>query len=297
MTDESLLSPAMTARLARLSLLARRLPGARRRGRRRTRRLGGGCERIDTRPYSPGDDPRRLAWAVYARLERLLVWLVADEAPLKLVVVVDTSASMGFGRPTKLRQAARLAAGLSAVALGSEDRVGVVAASDTPHSVLRVSGGRIGLGRQLALLDRLKPGGRTDLAAAATAATSSAGGRALCVLISDFFDPKGALCGARALRARGHELALCEVLAPFEIDPPNLPCLEIEDSETGELVELPFSDARAAYHEAFERRRALLDAGAAELGAPLLRVSTAEPFDALILRALGSGLLRGASPS
>jgi len=115
--DESLLSPAMAARLARLGLMARRLPEARRRGRRRTRRIGAGIESIDTRPYELGDDPRRIAWSAYARLERLLVRVVADESPLRLVLVVDSSASMAFGQPSKIVQAARIAAGLAAVSL------------------------------------------------------------------------------------------------------------------------------------------------------------------------------------
>ncbi len=95
--DASLLSPEIAARLGRLSLLSRRLSDARRRGRRQNRRAGGGTEMIDTRAYVVGDDPRRIAWAAYARLEKLLVRLVADEAPLRLALVIDTSASMGFG--------------------------------------------------------------------------------------------------------------------------------------------------------------------------------------------------------
>src|SRR5262245_63490599 len=82
--DASLLSPELAARLGRLSLLSRRLSESRRRGRRQNRRAGAGTELIDTRPYVLGDDPRRVAWAAYARLERLLVSLVVDGAPLRL---------------------------------------------------------------------------------------------------------------------------------------------------------------------------------------------------------------------
>src|SRR5207248_9568995 len=125
--DSSLLSPEVVARLSHLSLVARKMAGVRRLGRRRTRRIGSGVEMIDTRPYADGDDPRRIAWSAYARLERLVVRLVADEAPLRLVLVVDQSASMRYGAPTKLMQATRIAAGLAAVALGGEDRVALVA--------------------------------------------------------------------------------------------------------------------------------------------------------------------------
>src|SRR5262249_56308774 len=127
--------PGGAGRLGRLSILRRRLSESRGGGGRQNRRAGGGTEMIDTRPYVVGDDPRRVAWAAYARLERLLVRLVADEAPLRLALVVDASASMGFGVPSKLRQATRVAAGLAAVALSGEDRFAVLGTSQAGIAV------------------------------------------------------------------------------------------------------------------------------------------------------------------
>ena len=46
------------------------------------------------------------------------------------------------------------------------------------------------------LLEGLRPGGKTDLVKAANATTQVAGGRALCVILSDLLDPAGALAGA-----------------------------------------------------------------------------------------------------
>ena len=292
----SLLSPEMAARLGRLSLLSRRLSEARRRGRRRTRRAGGGTEMIDTRPYVPGDDPRRIAWAAFARFERLLVRLVADEAPLRLALVVDTSASMGFGSPTKLRQAARVAAGLATVALSGEDRFAAIGSASGGLSATRASGGRGGMARLLPFLEGLTPAGKTNLAGAALAVSGAVGGRALCVLLSDMHDPAGALAGARALKTRGHDVALVEVLDPFEIDPPDLADVDLEDEETGEIVSLTPRGAREAYRMALAAHRASVDAGASDLGAPVLRVSTAEPFDAVVEGALRAGLLSGGGP-
>lgn len=292
---DSLLSPEIAARLGRLALQARTLAEARRRGRRRTRRIGGGSELIDTRPYVVGDDHRRIAWAAFARLERLLVRLVADEAPLRLALVVDTSGSMRFGAPSKLRQATRVAAGLATVALSGEDRIAAVAGSADGLSALRATGGRGGMARLLALLEGLRPGGKTDLVKAANATTQVAGGRALCVILSDLLDPAGALAGAEAARMRGHEVALVEVLDPFEVDPPELDGVDVEDEETGQVVVLP-RGARKAYLEALAAHRTKVDEGAASLGAAVLRVTTAQPFDAIVQEALSAGLLRGGGP-
>lgn len=298
-TDASLLSPEITARLAKLDLLARRLPEARRRGRRRTRRVGAGTDAIDKRGYVPGDDVRRIDWSAFARFERLLVRVVADEAPLRLCLLVDTSASMGFGEPTKLRQALRVGAALAAVAVGSEDRVAAVQSSPRPRTIARARGGRGGLAKLLAGLDPLTASGETDLAASAPWVRSALCGRGLCAVLSDLWDPAGALAGARVLRAHGHDVVLVRVLTPFERDlsetDAELDGLTLEDAESGQLLELPPSGVRAAYEEAFEAHEAELRAGAEEVGAPLLSVSTEDAFDDIVFRALASGLLRTGS--
>ena len=289
---DGLLTPQIIGRLGRLSLSARKLANARRLGRRRTRRIGAGAETIDLRAYAEGDDTRRIAWHAYARLERLLIRLVADEAPMRLALVVDQSASMGFGAPSKLRQAARVAAGLAAVALGGEDRVAVAAGSSGDARAQRAVTGRAGLPRVLALLDQLAPVGTTDLPATVRAAADAAGGRGVCVIVSDLYEPQGVLAGAREARLRGHEVAIVEVLTPFEIDPPDLGGMELEDEETGEIVELPEGLAPERYREALARHRAAVDEAAAKLGAVVVRTTTEEPFETIVMRALGAGVVR-----
>ncbi|MFO0757125.1 MAG: hypothetical protein U0359_11585 [Byssovorax sp.] len=91
---------------------------------------------------------------------------------------------------------------------------------------------------------------------------------------------------------RGHDVAIVEVLHPFEIDPPELSGIDVEDEETGQVVVLP-RNARQAYLEALAEHRLRIDEGAATLGAPVLRVTTAQPFDDVVREALGAGLLRG----
>lgn len=291
--DASLLSPEIAGRLGRLAIVARRAATARARGRRRARRAGGGSETVDLRAYGAGDDPRRIAWHAYARLERLLVRLVADEAPLRLTLVVDESASMSHGRPTKLRQASRIAAGFAAVALAGEDRVALAVGSGGDARVQRPVSGRSGLARVLATLDGVAASGETDLRAAVQRGLDAAPGRGVCVILSDLFEPQGILAGAREARRRGHEVALVEVLAPFEIDPPDLSGFDLEDEETGELIELPERGARERFHETLAMHRWQVDEAARALEAVVVRTSTDEPFEAIVSRALGAGVLAG----
>jgi uncharacterized protein (DUF58 family) len=279
------------AALGRLSVLARRLAPSLWRGRRRARRVGGGSELVDTRAYALGDDPRQIAWHVYARLEKLVVRVRADEMPLRVALVVDASASMGFGRPSKLRQAARVAAGLAAVALAADDRVSAVAAGPGAGA-LAAAGGRAALPGLLGWLGALRPGGGADLARAAAEASAAARGRALCVFLSDFLCPEGALAGPRAARARGHDVALVEVLDGAELAPGDPGDVDLEDAETGEVVTLRAGAALEAYRGALAAHRAALAAGAAELGAPLLSARSDEPFEDVVGRAMRCGLLR-----
>ncbi len=291
--ESSLLSPEIIGRLGRLSVLARRIVSARRNGRRRTRRVGAGIETIDLRPYDVGDDTRRIAWHAYARLERLLVRLVADEAPLRLVLVVDQSGSMGFGRPSKIRQAARIAAGFAAVALGGEDRVALAVGSGGTARAHRPVTGKAGLPRLLAMLDSLAAVGTTDLPATVRTALHASPGRGVCVIVSDLFEPQGALAGAREAQRRGNDVAIVEVLAPSEIEPPDLSGFDLEDEETGEVVELPEHGMRERFQQALAAHRHAVDEAARRIGAPVIRTTAEEPFEAIVTRALSAGLLGG----
>ncbi|MCU0685988.1 MAG: DUF58 domain-containing protein [Polyangiaceae bacterium] len=289
--SEPFWTPDDMAALGRLSVLARRLAPSLWRGRRRARRVGGGSELVDTRPYALGDDPREIAWHVYARLDRLVVRVRADEMPLRVALVVDASASMGHGRPSKLRQAARVAAGLAAVALAADDRVAAVVAGAV-GGALATSGGRAALPKLLSWLGALRPAGQADLVGAAVAASAASRGRALCIFVSDFLCPEGALAGPRAARSRGHDVALVQVLDPSELDPSDPGDVDLEDEETGEVITLRAGSALAAYRAALAAHQAALEAGAAEIGAPLLVVRSDEPFEEVVSRAMRRGLLR-----
>ena len=81
------------------------------------------------------------------------------------------------------------------------------------------------------------------------------------------------------------------MLCPFEHRPEGLDGLTLEDHETGELLELPPGGVFEAYLEAFQAHETELEAGAKELGAMLLPVSTDDAFDEVILRALQGGVL------
>jgi uncharacterized protein (DUF58 family) len=118
-----LLSPAFLAQLERLELVSRKIFRGRLKGERRSTRKGQSVEFADFRSYVPGDDLRFIDWNTYARLDRLFLKMFFEEEDLHFYALIDDSASMGFGTPTKLRYAAQLAAALGFIGLIRSDRV------------------------------------------------------------------------------------------------------------------------------------------------------------------------------
>src|SRR5712671_1369524 len=114
-------------KLERLSLITRRPFAGQMKGEKRSVKRGSSVEFADYREYLPGDDLRYVDWNTAARLEKLFVKLFIEEEDLYLALLVDTSGSMDFGRPTKLHYAARVAAALGYIGLANYDRVSVAA--------------------------------------------------------------------------------------------------------------------------------------------------------------------------
>lgn len=92
-------------------------------GRRLGAYKGGQLEFHDHRHYSPGDEPRYLDWNLYARLERLYIKEFAREETGVLHLLLDATASMRIGRPSKWTFVRRVAALFAHVALRAHDRV------------------------------------------------------------------------------------------------------------------------------------------------------------------------------
>ena len=121
-----------------------------------TPQVGSGTELAMIRPYRPGDDVRHIDWNVTARMREPHVRVHVGERAMTAWLVLDMSASMGFG--TALRRKADVAEGV-ALAVGHVstrrgNRLGVLAFGDRETRVVRPRQGRLGL---LGLLARGTP--------------------------------------------------------------------------------------------------------------------------------------------
>ncbi|MBI4706015.1 MAG: DUF58 domain-containing protein [Deltaproteobacteria bacterium] len=281
----SLLDPAF---VRELEALRRRLEIRARSGRtgeHLARRRGGAAEFYEHRPYAPGDDLRRIDWAAYARSGEPVVKIFRSEEDVVARLVLDASASLDFGEPSKLGVARRLGAAIGYMTLASAERAQLLVAGAGLRSEHAPARGRGGLPALLRHLDAVRPGGGTDLSRAIDAVVRQSARPGMLVVLSDFFDP-GPVVGALARAgAAGHDIVLVQILAPEEVEPACQGDFALEDAETGAIVELTMDPAAI---EAYALRLAglceELRAFARKHRATYVRVRTDEPLEEAVRR-------------
>src|SRR5712692_6047413 len=160
---QTVLDPQFLARLEQLELVSRKIFLGRMKGERRSKRKGQSVEFADYRNYVIGDDLRHLDWNLFARLERLFIRLFLEEEDLHFYVLIDNSLSMDFGAPTKLHYAKQIAAALGFIGLVNMDRVVIEAFNDRLTQSLPALRGRRSLWRLMDFLQKLEPGGPSDM--------------------------------------------------------------------------------------------------------------------------------------
>ncbi len=291
---EPLLAPEFLRRLETLELVSKKIRAGRMKGDRLSKRKGRGSEFADFRPYSIGDDLRFLDWNLYGRLEKLFLRLFLEEEDLHVHLLVDTSESMTFGRPSKLRYAKQLAAALGFVGLVNLDRVAITTVGGAMQVGSPQFRGRPSLWRMVRFLDTFPDGGSGDFSQSLRKFSLRATGRGVVVVLSDFLDKGGYEEGFRYLLARNLDIYAVQILDAEEIEPPFTGDLKLTDAEDGDEAEVTISaPLLKRYKETLDAFRGGLATFCNRRGMSYLFTSTQVPFEKLVLNYLRSrGLLR-----
>src|ERR1051325_5593742 len=122
------LDPATLASISSLDLVAKTVVDGFVAGMHRSPDFGFSQEFAEYRAYSEGDDLRHVDWNVFARTERCYLKRYRGETNSQLMLLLDTSASMGYGSHAvnKLDFARFLAASLSYLAHEQRDAAGLI---------------------------------------------------------------------------------------------------------------------------------------------------------------------------
>ncbi|HLA84110.1 MAG TPA: DUF58 domain-containing protein [Thermoguttaceae bacterium] len=237
-TTSTLLSPELLARLEKMELLSRKIFRGRMKGERRSRRKGQSVEFADFRNYVPGDDLRFIDWNTYARLERLFLKLFLEEEDLHFYALIDASASMGFGDPTKLRYAQQLAAALGFVGLIRGDRVKIESLGQRPTAPSPVFRGRRSMWRMFDHVESIVPGEQVSLASGIKNFCLRNSGKGIVVLLTDLMDKAGYEPALRYLLAQRMDVYIVQILSAEELDPELNGDLRLVDCEDGDETEV-----------------------------------------------------------
>jgi uncharacterized protein (DUF58 family) len=228
------LDPLDLAKLASMSVRARVIVEGAFAGMHHNPHAGTSIEFAEHKEYAPGDDIRHLDWKAVGRVGRYYIKRYEDETEMRTFLVVDASASMGYGRLgiTKLQYASYLAAALGYLLAQQGDPAGLVLFDEGTRQYLppRTRGGHI---RDLLLaLEGAYPAGRTQPGRALGHVGELADRRSLVVLMSDLLDAPSDLADRlRQLRSRGHDVTLFHLLDPDEVELPFEDLTEFEGIE------------------------------------------------------------------
>ncbi|MEX2288055.1 MAG: DUF58 domain-containing protein [Planctomycetaceae bacterium] len=277
-------------KLEYLNLIAKRLVFGRQQALRQSVKKGASIEFKDFRDYVHGDEPRTIDWAVYARLDQLVIKLYRQEQDLDLWVLLDASGSMDFGEPNKFDFARRVAAALAYIGMCNMDSAGVL-----PFST-ELSDGRGGLrgkGRIFPLLEfltNLHRQDQTDFARTARGFVARVRRPGLVVIISDFYGLQNAQRGIDQLRFFKHQIYIVQVASPWEVAPDIRGELRLVDSESAEHCDLVVSASLLRrYQKKFQEFRDDTRRYCMRYSLGYSLATTETPFDEFILAMLQRG--------
>ena len=280
--------PQRIARVGRLDLVARRAVEGFLAGVHPSPYYGSSVEHADHRPYSPGDELRRIDWKLLAKSDRHFIRLFEEQTNTRLTLVVDASASMArvpqdnaaAQPPDKLRYAASLAAGLAYLAVKQNDAVGLALCDHQLRTHVPARGTARHYRLLLEHLESAQPGVDTRLAPPLHELAGRLRSRGVVVLISDLLDEPAELAQALDhLRHKRHEVIVIQLIDPRERDFPFTEVARFTDPETNEQRVLHPRAVRDAYHA---RLRSFLESSrrmCLQRSVDHTLIATDEPFD------------------
>jgi len=281
-TANRLLDPQVLAGLANLDLVARAVVEGFLIGLHRSPVFGFSQEFAEYRHYAEGDDPRFIDWNVFARTDRTYIKRFLGETNSHLVILLDASASMGYGTAsvTKLQYGKYLAASLAYLASRQHDAVGVMIFDEEIRDYRAPSSRSGKLQGVLHTIDAAAPSRGTALEAPFRRFQEHIHRRGMVAVISDFYcNADEMIAGVRPLAFQGQDVILFHLLDKAELQPEFPGSALLEDLESGQAVEVSPHFMNREYPERIKSHIQSLRDAAAGIGADHVLVNTSKPLD------------------
>jgi uncharacterized protein (DUF58 family) len=220
---------------------------------------GKGMTFSEVREYQYGDNIRDIDWNVTARFNRPYVKIYEEERELTVILMIDMSASRGFGSRQRLKQdlVTEIAAVLAFSAITNNDKIGVILFSDRVEKFIPPLKGRSHILRIIRELIEFVPSQKgTNISEALRFLTNAIRKRCTAFLISDFMSPS--FYDALRIANRKHEVMALRVMDERETVLPRMGLVHLLDAETGRqvVIDSSGSDTRKEWQAWWARHEA-----------------------------------------
>lgn len=243
---------------------------------------GFSVEFSEHRPYTFGDEPRRIDWKVFARTRRLYVKEFRAETNVDAFFIMDFSRSMHYGEPvSKLQYANTCAASLAFLLNLQGDRVGLFALGRERGEgrFLSARGRKQDVARFLGELSRLEKEEGAALPVLVSRAAEFIKKRSLVVIASDFLAPRDELREAVThIGFGGHDVVLLWILSDDEARFPFMQPTVFVEPESGRKIITEPDAVRASYLSALKEHGKFLEDTVGRFGGEVLRMVTTENY-------------------
>jgi uncharacterized protein (DUF58 family) len=284
------LDPRAVAQLDRLGVVARSLVEGFLKGLHLSPAKGSSIEFAEHRPYVRGDEIRHIDWRTYGKTDRYYLKQYDDETNLRATLILDASASMGFGSSgaSKLRYASCLAAALGYLLVSQRDAVGLAVVDSGVRRYVPPKATAEHLTGLFSAMEESRAEGKTALGPVIHRLAERLAARSLAIVLSDLLDePEEILAALAHLRHRRSEVMVFQVLDPAEIELPFNGWMLLRDpEEPSRELRLDARQARRIYQENLEAHLEALRRGCAAAKVDYTLLATAEPFETALARYL-----------
>jgi len=210
---------------------------------------GRGMEFDEVREYQHGDEVRTIDWNVTAKMGHPFVKKFVEERELIMILLVDVSGSTEFGtyQQKKSDIIAEISALLAFAAIRNNDKVGLICFTDQVELFIPPRKGKKHVLRLIRDILYCEPKRvTTDLGEALSFLERIQKRKSVVFLISDFRDNNYEK-PLKRINPR-HDLVAISVADRRETEFPDVGLIELEDTETGEIILFDSSSTKTRHH-------------------------------------------------
>ena len=279
------LHPEVIKRIGRLEIRARHIVEGSLSGMHRSPYFGQSVEFLQHRQYVPGDDLRRVDWKVWAKQDRLYLKQYEEDTNLRCCLLVDVSASMGYGEGhlNKCDYAVTAASALAYLLLRQQDAVGCAVFDEGIRQAIPQRTSTNHLQTIVRALNTKEPREKTRLYDVLARVAETYPRRGMMVLISDMLvDVEDAHRGLRLLRQQGHDVLVLHVMDDDELDFPFAQPSRFEGLESDDHLTCNPRALREGYLASLNRFLDALRHGCARDNIDYALIRTSAPLDAAL---------------